>query len=194
MRVEVLSVLIGTLVLAAGSAAAFDGSKLVPQVEQLLRAEAAAVQGEAQMLDALRTGNAVSAGLTDADIAARDTEWRAQTKTGRGALIDPILRNPASDLLRRRQAASLGLLAEIFVFDAKGLNVAQTNVTSDYLQADEPKYQMTFTKGPGALHIEEAKFDESANTYVMTGSMTLVDPQTGTPIGAITIAVDLGKL
>lgn len=182
------------LTLTTGAAQAFDAAAMRVKVEEMVRAHASELQGSPVVIAALRDANTAQATLSDAEIDALDKDWRAQTKTGRGPLIDPIQTHAASDVLRGHQAKSLGMMAEIFVYGQKGLNVAQTNVTSDYLQADEPKYQKTFPNGPGAVHVEEAKFDESVNTYVMTGSASLTDPDTGAVIGVVTVNVDLGRI
>lgn len=178
---------------SAGPAAAFDAASAKAKAEQILRAEVAALQASPAVVAAINAANAAQTGYSDAALASLDKAWREETKTGRGPLINPIRDNPASAVLRDHQQKSGGLMAEAFIFGAKGLNVAQTSVTSDYLQADEPKYQLTFLKGPGAIHIEEPKFDESANTYVITASATLSDPRTGAAIGGVTVNVDLSK-
>lgn len=180
--------------LAPGPAAALDAVAAQEKVTDLIRAQVKDIEADPVIMSALTEAASGHEGHTDTDIGALDTAWREQTKTGRGPLIDPILSNAASARLRAEQARSLGLKAEIFVFCAKGLNVAQTNITSDYFQGDEAKYQETFTRGAGAIHVEPPKFDESAGTYVMTASGTLTDPATGRPVGAVTVNVDLGKL
>ena len=45
--------------------------------------------------------------------------------------------NAASAYLKTVQDESMGKYAEIFAMDAKGLNVAQSTLTSDYWQGDE---------------------------------------------------------
>ena len=75
--------------------------------------------------------------------------------------------------------------------DGKGLNVGQSDVTSDYWQGDEDKWQKTFLAGAGAVHVSEVEFDESSQTYQSQFSMPIVDPATSTVIGAVTVGVDV---
>ena len=82
------------------------------------------------------------------------------------------------------------MITEVIVMDAKGLNVAASGATSDYWQGDEAKYQETYPKGPGAVHFGEVEFDESSQTYQAQISITVTDPDTGRPIGAMTVGVD----
>lgn len=51
---------------------------------------------------------------------------------------------------------------EIFVTNKLGLNVCQTNKTSDYYQADEKWWQRAFKNGVGHNYFEDIHFDESA--------------------------------
>lgn len=183
--------------LALGSgvpALAIDAAGLKPRVEEYLRTEGVALAADPRIIAALKAANGEHAALDDTAIQALDKEWRQEAKAGTGPLIKQILSKPASDALREYQAKSVGLMAEIFVISAKGLNVGQTGVTSDYYQGDEPKFQQTFPKGKGALLVEDPNFDESVNTYVSTASVTLCDPETGEAIGVLTINVDLGRL
>jgi hypothetical protein len=102
--------------------------------------------------------------------------------------------NPASAYLKKIEADSKGLFSEIFVMDAKGLNVAQSEVTSDYWQGDEPKWQQTFPKGKDAIHISDVEKDESTQTYESQVSVPVVDPANGSVIGAITVGVNVELL
>jgi hypothetical protein len=52
---------------------------------------------------------------------------------------------------RDKKAAAGGVIFEIFIVDNKGLNVAQTDPTLDYMQGDEAKFQKTFLVGPEAV-------------------------------------------
>lgn len=142
------------------------------------------------IIQAVQARNAVTSGLTEEQIIAMDGSWRAEVGQTASPTIDPVLKSAASDFLREQAAASDGRIAEIFVMDAKGLNVAASTITSDYWQGDEDKYQQTFLKGPDAVHISEVELDESTQTYQAQLSLVLRDPATLTPIGAITLGLN----
>ncbi|WLR94074.1 hypothetical protein [Shinella zoogloeoides] len=76
--------------------------------------------------------------------------------------------------------------------DNRGLNVGQSDVTSDYWQGDEAKWQIAF--GAGTLHVEEAARDESTQLMQSQASLPIRDPQTGAVIGAITVGLNLDAL
>ena len=96
--------------------------------------------------------------------------------------------------LRERKDASQGTFTEIFVMDAKGLNVGQSDVTSDYWQGDEAKWQDTYSNGKGAVHISELEEDDSTQTLQSQVSVTVVDPDSGEAIGAVTFRVNVENL
>lgn len=146
------------------------------------------------LVAAIKAQNKNHASLDEAGIAELDKTWRAEAKAGGGALINGVLANPLSRLLKARQDASGGLIVEMFVMDAKGLNVGQSGITSDYMQGDEPKWQKSFGAGPNATFIDEVDFDESSDSFLSQVSTTIVDPADGKPIGAITVGVNVEKL
>jgi len=140
------------------------------------------------IIDAIRAQNTAHAALTDDEILAMDTAWRAEADAGHGATIDPILANAVSDLLRAKLKESDGVITEVFVMDNKGLNVATSGVTSDYWQGDEDKFSATFGKGAGAVLVGDIEMDDSTGKMQGQVSMTIADPVTGAPIGAVTAA------
>jgi len=108
-------------------------------------------------------------------------------------LIDDVLQNPTSDFLRQRIATAGGTIAEIFVMDARGLNVAAAEATSDYWQGDEEKFSETYPKGPNAIHFGEVELDGSSGEVQAQVSMSIVDT-TGAVVGAMTVGINLASL
>ena len=148
---------------------------------------------DALIVDAITVRNAETAGYDAARIDALDQTWRADVGTG-SDMIDAVLSNAAADFLRTRIDASGGMITEVFIMDAQGLNVAASGATSDYWQGDEAKFQETYPKGAGAVHFGEIEFDESSQTYQAQISVTIVDPASGAPIGAMTVGIDAETL
>jgi hypothetical protein len=135
----------------------------------------------------------MSAGYDQAKVDQLDSQWRAEVGGAAKPLIDATLSSEASKWLAQMQEESGGLLTEIFVMDAKGLNVAQSTVTSDYWQGDEDKFTASFGAGATAVHLGEIEQDESTQTFQSQVSITITDAA-GAPIGAITAGVDLSVL
>lgn len=146
---------------------------------------------DADLISAVKAQNAETEGLSDADIDAMDKAWRAEVGADASPTIDKVAAVDASAKLVELREASEGLVTEIFIMDAKGLNVAMSDVTSDYFQGDEAKWQETFLKGADAVHLGEVELDESTQTYQTQISVSLADPETGDAIGAMTVGVAL---
>ena len=153
-----------------------------------------AIASEGFVIDAVRAMNDERAGYTQAEIDAQDQAWRAQVGAASAPLIDALMANSASQELAKIRDASDGLFTEIFVMGNKGLNVAASDVTSDYWQGDEAKWQETYQVGPGSVHISEVELDESTQTYQAQVSVTVADPDSSTAIGAITFGVNVEYL
>jgi len=142
------------------------------------------------LVDAIAAQNARTADLSEDEILALDATWRAEVGAADHPTIDAVLSNDAAAFLDDVVAAAGGRITEIFVMDARGLNVAASDMTSDYWQGDEAKHSGTFGKGPGAVHVGEVEFDESSQRYQTQISATITDPDTGRAIGAVTVGVD----
>lgn len=163
-------------------------------MQAYLDSGAADWMSDASVVAAVMASNAVTGALSEDEIIALDTEWRAEVGTAETALVDAALENGTADLLRQVVADSGGMITEIILMDAQGLNVAVSHVTSDYWQGDEAKHQETYGIGPDAVHFSEIELDESSQRYQGQISVTLVDPATGDAIGAVTIGVDAQAL
>lgn len=133
------------------------------------------------------------ASVDQAQIDKLDKQWRAERKEQVQPLVAAVLNNPLSTYLTQIQAASGGLLTEIFVMDDKGLNVGQSSVTSDYWQGDEGKFQKTYPEGADAVFIDEAELNEGTKTWRAQVNLTVVD-EAKKPIGAVTVEVNLTEL
>src|SRR3546814_11055848 len=90
-----------------------------------------------------------------------DKDWRAQTDASSKPMIDAVMGSSLSKYLRQQQEATQGTATEIFVMDNRGLNVGQSEVTSDYWQGDEAKFQKSYEAGDDAIFVDEVEMDES---------------------------------
>jgi hypothetical protein len=147
-----------------------------------------------EVVGAIKKQNTANSGMSNDEIIALDKQWRAEAKAGERPLINEVLSNELSKYLAAKQEDSGGLISEVFVMDAKGLNVGQSNETSDYWQGDEAKWQKTFLEGPDALFIDEVEVDDSTDALQSQASVSITDPETGEVIGAITLGINLDAL
>ena len=146
------------------------------------------------LIEAIKAQNAKNANLSQEDIDKQDKQWRAETKASAKPMIDAVLGNDASAYLKKVKADSKGLFTEIFAMDNKGLNVGQSDATSDYWQGDEAKWQKSYGAGPNGYLVDEVEFDESTQTYQSQVSVAIVDPATKDVIGAVTVGVNVEML
>lgn len=146
------------------------------------------------LVDAVKAQNAANAALTQADVDALDQKWRAETESDAKPMIDGVLASPLSAFLKSKQEASGDLITEVFVTDNKGLNVGQSDVTSDYWQGDEAKWSKSFGAGPDGLFVDEAEKDESTQMLQSQASVAIKDPASGEAIGAVTVGINLDAL
>lgn len=186
-----LSLVASIVAFTASPAAAND---FAAQITDVLNNQVKTWLGDPVLVEAVKAQNAETGGLSAGDIDALDKQWRAEAAAGTGPLIDKVLANKLSGFLKEKKAASNGLYSEIFVMDAKGLNVGQSDVTSDYMQGDEDKWQKTYPVGPDAVFIDEVEFDDSSGQFQSQVNATVTDPATGKAIGAITIGINVEKL
>jgi hypothetical protein len=146
------------------------------------------------VIQAVKAQNAKHAGLSQSDIDNMDKDWRSQTDASSKPMIDAVLGNALSQFLQQQQGAAGGVVTEIFVMDNRGLNVGQSEVTSDFWQGDEAKWQKTYQAGADALFIDEVEMDESTQAFQSQLSMSIVDPASGEVIGAITVGINIDAL
>lgn len=163
------------------------------QLTELAKAKLQEIAHSADVKSAIMAQNTETTGFDQTKIDNLDKKWRAEVDASSRPMIDGILANATSAYLKKVQEDSEGLFTEIFAMDAKGLNVGQSSVTSDYWQGDEAKWQKTYSIGADALHISEVEQDESTQTFQSQVSIPVLD-DAGKPIGAITFGVNVEML
>ena len=185
--------LIAGLAASALAVPAF-ANEFEPAMRAYFESEISSWMQDQVIIDAINGQNTTTMAYDQAEIDALDQAWRAEVGTDGAPTITPVLENAAAARLRALVEASGGQITEIFVMDGVGLNVAASATTSDYWQGDEAKFQETHGVGPDAVHFGEVEFDESSQQYQGQISVTITDPATGKPIGAMTVGVDAESL
>ncbi|MEQ9258174.1 MAG: hypothetical protein RIG84_03655 [Roseovarius sp.] len=184
---------LGLVALAAQTLPA-TADEFTPALSKYLQEEISTWMNDPVLVEAVMAQNAAHGSLSQSEIDAMDQAWRAQVGDADSPVIGPVLTNPAADFLRARVSASGGVITEAFTMDAHGLNVAASDVTSDMWQGDEEKFTMTYPMGPGAVHLSDVEFDESTQSYQGQISVPLLHPETGEPVGALTVGINAEAL
>jgi hypothetical protein len=166
----------------------------VTAISDYAKADVMSWAADPAVVDAIKAQNAANAGLSQGDIDALDATWRAEVEAADKPMIAAVLGNDLSKFLVDKKNVAGGLITEVFVMDDKGLNVGQSDATSDYWQGDEAKFQKSFGAGADAVFVDEIEKDESTQTLQSQVSITITDPASGAPIGAMTLGIDVDKL
>ncbi len=131
----------------------------------------------------------------EAEIDLRDAAWRIQTPENPYPLSVQLIQNAQSNELRRRIAAldsghESSIFPEVFLTNRLGVNIAQTNTTSDYRQNDETWWQKAYSEG---VHIAEVGFDESAQSRSIEICLR-VDDEAGNGLGVMKVVYNIKDL
>ena len=187
-----MSLLAGMTALTTGSVAA-EGLHVVP-IKEYLAANVQPWLTDPAIVDAVKKQNEAYADLSQDEIGKLDQDWRAQATASERPFVDEVLGRDISKFLTEKKEMSEGMLTEVIVTDAKGLNVGQSDVSSDYWQGDEAKWNETFPNGAGAIFVDEIEQDESTQALQSQASIAIADPATGETIGVVTIGINLDNL
>jgi hypothetical protein len=93
----------------------------------------------------------------------------------------------------KQVADELKVVTELFVMDNQGANVGQNELTSDYWQGDEPKWQKSYNGAKGGVDISDRKFDKSANAEDQKISLPILD-ENGDVVGAVCVGLKADKI
>jgi len=174
------------LILVVGSGIACAGEKAPQGIVDLANSTLAKFGTDPIIVGAVKTENAK--GKTLAQIQELDKKWMATP--GIVDYMKALMDNECGKYLRKIQA-SAPYYAEIFVMDNLGANVAMSDKTSDYWQGDEDKFIKSYSGGRGAVFIDEVKFDNSTQAYLVQVSVPVKDGDK--VIGAITFGINVDK-
>jgi hypothetical protein len=175
------------------SAPVFAQDAPVKEVEAYVKANLISWLNDKIVIAAVKQQNAKHASLSQADVEKLDKDWRAQVDAAQKPLIDRVLKSELSVFLAKKKDESKGVITEVFVMDDKGLNVGQSDITSDYWQGDEAKWQKTYKVGPDAIFLDKIEKDESTQALQMQVSISIKD-ETGKVIGAATFGINVDEL
>ena len=185
---------VAALVMSAAALPAAAEEAYVTAIGDYAKANVMSWAADPTVVDAIKAQNADHTGFSQGDIDALDAKWRAEVEAADKPMIAAVLGNDLSKFLADKKNVAGGLITEVFVMDDKGLNVGQSDATSDYWQGDEAKFQKSFGAGADAVFVDEIEKDESTQTLQSQVSITITDPASGAPIGAMTLGIDVDKL
>ena len=148
------------------------------------------------VVEAVRVANRAYVGREqaeiDAEIARLDQAWKDQD-----ASVEVLARRVNDNSVSAHLRAFVQQFpeeVEVFVTDQQGLNVAMTDRTSDYLQADEGWWRNAYHDGQGAIFISDVEFDDSTGVWALDIGVPIRDPQNAEVIGVLRGTVDVSAI
>jgi methyl-accepting chemotaxis protein len=175
------------------------GDHLVTLGDQAMMRAADQVSAEVKLLETLaktptlvaiiEKANQDRASWTPEQIAALDKAWINEDSSIE-TTVQEIAGNDISTYLKDF-IQNYPEEVEVFVTDIKGLNVAMTDRTSDFLQKDESWWKAAHGKGKGSTYIGSVEYDESSKAYAMNIGIPIRTLDTQEVIGVLRGTLDI---
>ncbi len=178
------------------------GASMLTLGEQALLRSTDHVSGSVKVLEtlaqtpslvlAVKQANLARADWTAEKIATLDKAWINKDPSIEGT-IKEISGNEISTYLKtfiKNNSEEV----EVFATDIKGLNIALTDRTSDFLQGDETWWQTAFANGNGATYLGQLEYDESSQTYAMNIGVPIRAADTNKVIGVLRGTLDISNV
>ena len=144
------------------------------------------------IVEAAKTANTARAAWDSEKIKTLDKAW-IDKNASIAELEKEITNHPLSDFLKSFVSKNPAEV-EVFITDAKGLNIAMTDRTSDFLQGDESWWTAAFNNGSGAVFVDKVSYDESSKSYAMNIGVPIIDPQSNKAIGVLRGTLDVSTV
>lgn len=165
---------------------------LAPEIESVLSQQMGSLMTlgvSSVFLNEVLSANEKNKELTFDDITRLDDEWIASKNVT--PFIYQLLSNEIAKQLSAFQDKNQSF-KEIFVADARGLNIGLTNKTSDYYQADESWWVNAYNGGSGRPLHGNIEFDQSAQTEAISIYVPVMKGDKA--IGVIKGVIDLSAI
>lgn len=170
--------------------------EFAPELEKILGNKLAIIENfllDPIIIGAVRKSNAEHEGISVLEIQTMDERWKSPKEKADSDYIQQFLNNETAKKLLLFQETDAGF-SEIFITDQRGLNVGQTNKTSDFYQADEEWWIGAYFEGKGKSYHGPVEFDESAQVEAISLYAPIRDPITKKAIGVAKAVINVGQL
>ena len=131
-------------------------------------------------------------GFTEDIILQIEEQWESSDPDEPNSVAFYLINNPTSDTLRSvmiedQKSDNQFKYAEIFLTNQYGVNIAQSDKTSDYIQNDEVWWQKAKQNG---IFLSGAGYDESTDVYASDIAISILD-ENGNFIGVIKAVINI---
>lgn len=122
-------------------------------------------------------------------IVQYDQQWMQELNLQISGLAEAMLQTELSQYLRRWQQQFNGQIAEVMLTDQQGRNVAISELTSDFWQGDEAKFQHLYQSELDYV-FDEVSFDASTQRFLVHLSIPIKDVSEQ-HIGVLILGIDV---
>lgn len=143
------------------------------------------------MVNGAKKSNENNKKLLRNDFIELDNYWRENNEKSVTKLF--LLSNDISKTLKDFVLENPEFF-EIFSTDKFGMNTGLTNLTTDYYQADENWWVVSYNRGEGKKFHGPIEFDDSSGTEAISIYVPIYDPETELVIGVIKGVVAIQEL
>jgi hypothetical protein len=198
MRPLALLSALGLIVAITGTASLFmveeqQDDRYRARVGYFIETEISSWINDPALLRSVQIAGSDNARLDEEAIMDREKLWLEEASAGSGRVIHSVMSSSLSARLMQIKNRSEGKIAEIIAMDDRGLTIGLSDVTSDYIQSDEDKWQRVFHDVPGSIFVDEVRFDASTSSYICQVSFVLTTSD-GKPAGVITVGLNVDRL
>lgn len=119
------------LAVCATLAGPVQANEFEPQIRSFFEENIVSWIGHPKVVRAIKAQNTRTNNYSPETILEMDGQWRSEVGTSRSDLVNSVVGNETADFVREQVHASGGVITELFLMDAQGLNVAASGITSD---------------------------------------------------------------
>jgi hypothetical protein len=129
------------------------------------------------------------------DIELIDQKWIEGFKTGNHAILTEQTDGLVIQDLVRIKNESNGVITEIIFTDKQGMNIAVSDMTSDFYQGDEIKFQQSIQLKKDEVFIDQMAYDASTRLFQVNVSFPVFDSAATTQqaLGVMILGIDVEK-
>ena len=164
------------------------------QIKELLSRKIERWKRLPRLESSLNERNLKTRRFSEQEIAERDKKWKAAFLKSDFSYSVALVDQTLSAELREIKKQSQDMITEIIVTDARGLNFAISDMTSDYWQGDEEKFTEVFGQPANTIHFGPIKYDESTKRFQLQLSVPLFTGEKFEPQGVMVFGVDIEKV
>ncbi|MCA9406816.1 MAG: hypothetical protein KC684_09770, partial [Candidatus Omnitrophica bacterium] len=138
----------------------------------------------------LEDSNEKNRNISLKEIREKDRQWLSLKEYSQE--YNTFVNQRCSNFLKDfQQKNDHDVYVEIFITDLKGLNVAMTNKTTDYYQADEEWWVKVFSGGKGYSYYGDIEIDESALSHSISLYLPIKNTEQDALVGVMKVVLDI---